>query len=76
VQPSAKAAPPKQQAKEVGETTTEIVMITVSNESEGMSPLWLPSPTLPMHPRYPSIIGTPIINIGGPEFGVLYEILG
>ncbi|CAK9145729.1 unnamed protein product, partial [Ilex paraguariensis] len=75
VQPSAKLTPPEGLAKEVKETTAEIVPITFSDESERMSPLHLPSPTLPMHIGDPSVLDTPIIHPSRDEFGELDEIL-
>ncbi|CAK9146681.1 unnamed protein product [Ilex paraguariensis] len=75
VQQGVEPAPPKRPA-EVGETMAEIVQITVSDQSEGMSPLRLPSPTLLMHVDDPSIPGTLLIYPGGTESGELDEILG
>ncbi|CAK9159429.1 unnamed protein product, partial [Ilex paraguariensis] len=50
--------PQRDLTKQERESVARIVPITVSDESEEMSPLWLPSPTLSTHQGDPTIPGT------------------
>ncbi|CAK9137704.1 unnamed protein product, partial [Ilex paraguariensis] len=69
VQSNAKQAPVDMPTKEVRETTIDIVPKIVSDELEGMSPLWLPSDTFPMHTDDPFVLGIPIIHLRRAKFG-------